>query len=139
MTRGRVGAGAAAVTGDGGALFLSTNLSLNRRRRPRAWRLRRGRGRGRTGSGRGSGRGINLVAAAVAGDSGVAAGLLVGRDCYGAMIDVLERQGGGERGRAALRDMWTGVGRIGRRFRIDNRSIAGCDCSTESFLKHSAV
>ena len=105
----------------------------------------RGRGRGRTGRGRGRGRGTSLVTA-VAGDSGVAAGLLVGlrRD------DMFPGQAGetccetcglvwDESEDALYCAACSLLFHNDECASIDNRSIAGCGCVTESFVRHRAV
>ena len=107
----------------------------------------RGRGRGRTGRGRGRGRGrgTNFVPA-VAGDSGVAAGLLVGlrRD------DIFPGQAGetccvtcGLEWDKSEDALYCAACSLlfhnDECASIDNRSIAGCGCVTESFVRHRAV
>lgn len=105
----------------------------------------RGRGRGRTGRGRGRGRGTNFVTA-VAGDSGVAAGLLVGlrRD------DIFPGQAGetccvtcglewDESDDALYCAACSLLFNNDECASIDNRSVAGCGCVTESFVRHRAV
>ena len=107
----------------------------------------RGRGRGRAGRGRGRGRGrgTNFVPA-VAGDSGVAAGLLVGlrRD------DMFPGQAGetccetcglvwDESEDALYCAACSLLFNNDECASIDNRSVAGCGCVTESFVRHRAV
>ena len=105
----------------------------------------RGRGRGRTGRGRGRGWGTNFVTA-VAGDSGVAAGLLVGlrRD------DIFPGQAGetccvtcGLEWDKSEDALYCAACSLlfhnDECASIDNRSIAGCGCVTESFVRRRAV